>query len=133
MKRVVVASAIILISFAALVGATFKEPVGSAREKTLILRVRTKGSIKRASFSGQLQFASAASPTLLRGESTPFGIKVSADSVKGTLQKDIGSPDLSLELIEFIDEREAGCITKTGATFDIDAHQLDGKSVLTIH
>jgi hypothetical protein len=105
MKRAFVGSLVILISLAALAGAAFKKPVAPEPERTLVLRVRTTGSVKHAIFSGQLQVDTTATPTLLRRQSTPFGIKVRADSLKGFLQKDTGSTDLSVELIEFADER----------------------------
>ena len=132
MIRAFVGSLVILTSLGALAGAALKKPVAPELERTLVLRVRTTGSVKHAIFSGQLQVDTSASPIFLRRQSTPFGIKVRADSLKGSLQKDSGSPDLFVELIEFADEREVGSITKTGVTFDIDAHQSDGKGVLSI-
>ena len=132
MKRAFVASLVILISLATLAGADYRKRVASEPERTLVLRVRTTGSAKHATFSGQLQEHLRADPIILHRQSTPFGIKVRAESLKGYLRKDTGSPDLHVELIEFIDDREVGSITKTGATFDIEAHQLDGKGVLSI-
>jgi len=132
MRRASVASLVILISLATLAGADYRKRVASEPERTLILRVRTTGSAKHATFSGQLQEDLSADPVLLHRQSTPFGIKVRAESLKGSLRKDTGSPDLHVELIEFNDDREVGSITKTGATFDVEAHQLDGKGVLSI-
>jgi len=132
MRRASVASLVILISLATLAGADYRKRVASEPERTLILRVRTTGSAKHATFSGQLQEDLSADPILLQRQSTPFGIKVRAESLNGSLRKDTGSPDLHVELIEFIDDREVGSITKTGATFDIEANQLDGKGVLSI-
>ena len=132
MKRAFVASLVIMISLATLAGAGYRKRIASDPERTLVLRVRTPGSAKHATFSGQLQEDLRADPIILHRQSTPFGIKVRAESLKGSVRKDTGSPDLHVELIEFIGDREVGSIIKTGATFDIEAHQLDGKGVLSI-
>ena len=132
MKRAFVAALVILIGLLTFAGAAYRKHVASRPERTLVLRVRTIGSAKHAIFFGHLQVDTATGPILLGRQSTPFGIKVRAESLNGSLRKDTGSPDLSVELIEFVDEREVGSVTKTGATFDIDAHELDGRGVLSI-
>lgn len=139
MKRVLVALFMSLASVVALTGATTmpsleatSKPSHSEPERTLVLRVRTAGSIKQAIFSGKLEFDTGAGPTFLGKQSTPFGIKIKANSLRGFFKKEAGAPDLFVELIDFSDEKEVGSITKTGATFDIDAHQSAGKSVLSI-
>ena len=129
MKRVVAAMLVILttVVLAAFTNSSHLQP-----ERTLILRVRTIGPLKNATFSGQLVFDTGSAPTVLNRQSTPFGIKVRTNSLKGSIQKDAGAPDLLVELIDFGNEREVGSITKTGSIFDIDAHQSNGKGVLSI-
>jgi hypothetical protein len=68
----------------------------------------------------------------LHNEAAPFGVKVRADSLRASLRKQEGKPDLLVELIEFRGDKEARSITKTGSSFEVNASESGGESQLSI-
>jgi hypothetical protein len=111
---------------------TASKSIASQSEKTLILRVRTPYFAKPATFSGTIQFDASKQPLQLSHQTTPYGIKMTASTLKASLQKESGDPDLLVELIEFNEEREVGSITKTGKSLEVDAQQSGVRASLSI-
>jgi hypothetical protein len=111
---------------------TTSNSTASQPEKTLVLRVRAAESIQRVTCSGTIQFDANTRPLQLNRQATPFGIKLKATSLKASLKRVSGDSDLFVELIEFKDEKEVGSITRTGTSFEVDAHQSGDRSLLSI-
>jgi hypothetical protein len=126
MKRIWISLAACLCLIPALAVA---DSTGHKPERTLILRVRAVDSVTPTTFSGTYEFDKNSLPIQLNEQRTPFGIKTKASALKASLHQQSGKCELFVEVIEFLDDNEKTCVTKTGSGFEVDAYSSSSSSM----
>ena len=96
----------------------------SGSERTIILRVTKADSGKRLEFLGWYQSGESTDRNLIPNRSMQFGVKLETNLLSATFRKTAGETDMSVEVIEFIGEREIGSVSATGEVVEVDVHPI---------
>ncbi len=93
-------------------------------ERTIILRVTTADSNKSLVFSGWYQTDESAARVLIPNRPTRFGVKLQTNSLSAAFRKELGESDISVEVVEFIGDRETGSVAATGKVVEVDVRLI---------
>ncbi len=55
----------------------------------------------------------------MAGQSAPFGIKVTANTLRAMFRKQSGESEMCVEVIEFLGDRENASVTGTGDSLEV--------------
>lgn len=88
-------------------------------ERTIVLRVKTADSKRPLKFAGWYQQGEGQVRQEDTVQSAPFGVKLNTNSLRGSFRKQSGEPEMCVEVIEFLGERENACITGSGDSLEV--------------
>ena len=81
---------------------------------------------------GWYQSRESTDRNLIPNRSTRFGVKLQTNLLTATFRKTSGETDMSVEVIEFIGDRETGSVSATGKVVEVDVHPMrDGIQMTT--
>lgn len=116
MKRVIALLGVVLLTFAA---NNPYDASASRFDRTIVLRVKAADSIKPLRFSGWYKQDESDARQEVTGKSAPFGIKMNTNSLRAAFRKQSGESEMRVEVIEFLGERENGCVTGAGDNLEV--------------
>ena len=119
MKRIVSSLGVVLLAVAA---GNLQSVAASGSERTIILRVTKADAGKRLDFTGWYQPGESTGRILIPNRSTQFGVKLQTNLLSATFRKMSGETDMSVEVIEFIGDRENGSVSATGKVIEVNVH-----------
>src|SRR5438034_4044598 len=106
--------------------------LASGSERTIILRVTKADSGKSLDFTGWYQPGGSPVRIHIRNRSPKFGIKLQTNLLSATFRKTAGETDMSVEVIEFVGEREIGSVSATGSVVEVDVRPVDDGVRITV-